>query len=75
MFLEIFQGTLVDGTRVTSEGPEILFKGEHGLWLPTTWAEFYWFEYRPYFYFLFGLLVIAIGLWNRWEVSSSHDQD
>ncbi len=74
MFREIFGGSLVKDARVTSQGPEILFKNEFGLWVPTTWTEFYWFKYRTYFYLLFGLVVIAIGLWHRWDVNRSHDQ-
>lgn len=64
---------IIDGVRRGSNGPEMLFQGEQSLWVPTSWAQYWWHQAKPLIFVPFVLLGLAIAYWHNWEEGQARE--
>ena len=60
-------GDVIVDVRMGGNGPEMLFRGDFDLWVPTSLAQYWWFQAKPLILIPFGVLALAIGYWHKWE--------
>jgi len=58
---------VIDDVRRGQNGPEVLFEGEKSLWVPTSWAEFWWFKAKPLIFVPFVVFGLLVACWHEWE--------
>ncbi len=68
-------GDVIVDVRLTSQGPEMLFRGDVGLWAPMSWSQYYWHTARPMIIVPFVLAIGAIAYWHNWETTEGNGSD
>ncbi|MEL6570770.1 MAG: hypothetical protein AAFQ64_03870 [Pseudomonadota bacterium] len=66
-------GVVVD-VRVGDDGPEMLFRGDIGLWVPASWMQYYWFTSKHLILLPFAVFAIVIAYWHNWETANAETE-
>ena len=70
---QLILGDVIVDVRMNADGPEMLFRGDSSLWVPTSWGQYTWHKMRVFILLPFGLIAVGIGYWHHWETTKAEE--
>ena len=73
MLNHLVLGDVIVDVRKGANGPEMLFRGDNSLWVPTTWGQYFWSKLKAIVLLPFGLVCVGISYWHHWESTKADE--